>query len=94
MRMYTVLYTFILSKLFSYLYWFGWTGPYFSYKYPIDQKIFYKELRKKNRSQSLNGNMNREEGEGEGEEERERGEEGGGGGVEITRIHSGSKLIT
>lgn len=54
MRMYTVLYTFILSKLFSYLYWFGWTGPYFSYKYPIDQKLFFKELRKKNRSSSRN----------------------------------------
>jgi hypothetical protein len=48
MRMYTVLYTFILSKLFSYVYWFGWTGPYFSYKYPIDRKLFYKEFRKQN----------------------------------------------
>jgi hypothetical protein len=80
MRMYTVLYTFILSKLFSYVYWFGWTGPYFSYKYPIDQKLFYKELRKENRRQ---GKRNGDGGAGEGDE-----------GVEITRIHSESKLIT
>lgn len=57
MRMYTVLATFLLSKLFSYVYWFGWTGPYFSYRYTIDQKAFYKELRKRKSKSKSSSNM-------------------------------------
>lgn len=58
MRMYTVLATFLLSKLFSYLYWFGWTGPYFSYRYTIDQKFFYRQLRKSNSKLNSNSSSN------------------------------------
>jgi hypothetical protein len=82
MRMYTVLYTFILSKLFSYVYWFGWTGPYFSYKYPIDQKIFYKEFRKQNRTPSQNS-VNSENQNPDDEDD-----------IEIPRLNSGSNLIS
>mmetsp|Transcript_24479 Transcript_24479/g.35995 ORF Transcript_24479/g.35995 Transcript_24479/m.35995 type:complete len:428 (-) Transcript_24479:225-1508(-) len=44
MRVYTVLATFLYSKVLSFAYWFVWTAPYFSYKFPKDRKYFYKEL--------------------------------------------------
>jgi hypothetical protein len=43
---YTVLVTFLFSKVLSFLYWFLWTAPFFSFKYPMDRRFFYRELRK------------------------------------------------
>jgi hypothetical protein len=36
--------TFVLSKLWSMAEWFVWATPWFSYRYPIDRKFFYKKL--------------------------------------------------
>jgi hypothetical protein len=32
------------TKLFSFLEWFVWSLPFFSYRYPIDRKYFYKQI--------------------------------------------------
>lgn len=79
MKMYTVLATFLLSKLFSYVYWFGWTGPYFCYRYTIDQKVFYKELRKK--KAKLNSNSNSSSNMSLKDD------------IELSRINSDSRLL-
>lgn len=47
LKMYTVLTTFLYSKLLSFLYWFIWTAPYFSFKYTRDRKAFYRDLLRK-----------------------------------------------
>jgi hypothetical protein len=36
--------TFVLSKLWSMVEWFVWATPYFSYRYPVDRRHFYKRL--------------------------------------------------
>jgi hypothetical protein len=78
MKMYTVLATFLLSKLFSYAYWFAYTGPYFSYKFTVDQKYFYRQLLKRDGSLSKINSL---------------GRGGENGEIEIERIHSGSNLL-
>ena len=35
---------FLLSKLWSFLEWFIWSGPYFAYRYPVDKRYFYAKL--------------------------------------------------
>jgi hypothetical protein len=34
--------TFLLSKCFSFIAWFIYTMPYFTYRYPIDKRHFFK----------------------------------------------------
>lgn len=57
LRMYTVLVTFLFSKVLSFLYWFVWTAPYFSFKYPIDRRFFYRELRKQQELDAKRGKI-------------------------------------
>ena len=37
----------LLSKVWSFLEWFLYTGPVFAYSYPIDKRFFYDRLRLK-----------------------------------------------
>lgn len=50
MDRYTILKTTVLSKMWSFAEWFVWTAPYFAFKYPLDRKHFYKQLKVRNRN--------------------------------------------
>jgi hypothetical protein len=41
---YSILATLLLSKVWSFLDWFIWSGPYFAFRYPLDKRHFYKRL--------------------------------------------------
>ena len=43
----TIARTFVISKLFSFAYWFAYSAPFFALKYPTDKRRFYEKLRRK-----------------------------------------------
>mmetsp|Transcript_33876 Transcript_33876/g.32320 ORF Transcript_33876/g.32320 Transcript_33876/m.32320 type:complete len:376 (+) Transcript_33876:320-1447(+) len=57
---YSIFFPYLISKVWSFGYWFIWTSPYFCYRYPIDKRYFHKNLYREIEKKEFYKEMNKD----------------------------------